>query len=290
MRFSSGHLLVLAAMLIWGSVGIFVRLADQPAATIVFVRVATAFLVIGLYMLISGQEFSLGNHKKMAILSGVAISLNWLFFFKSIQTTTIGNAVLTYYFSPIFSILWARLFLGEKLEHRAAWALLLAAGGIGLMVSNYEFSLTSADFVGIMYGLAGALFYSLVVVMAKGIPGISANNLVLVQMAVSSLIFLPMVVTNPPVLSTVSVAAMLTMGIVHSALALGIYFTGLKRVKVQHASILSYIDPVSAIVYAFICFQETPTLYTAVGGLCILIASFIIIKPPSAYAARATEQ
>ncbi|SDF66124.1 DMT family transporter [Sporolituus thermophilus] len=59
---------------------------------------------------------------------------------------------------------------------------------------------------------------------------------------------------------------MLLMGLVHSALALGLYFTGLKSVKVQHASILSYIDPVSALLYALLIFGERPTITTMPGA------------------------
>jgi RarD protein len=274
----SGYLYVLAAMLIWGSVGVFVRFADQPAATIVFVRVAVAFIALAVYMLVTRQPVSFGRNRGRVLLSGVVLALNWLFFFKAIQTTTIGNAVLTYYLSPVFSILWARLFLGEKLEVKVIWALALAASGVGLMLSNYEFSLQSSDFIGILFGLAGALFYSMVVVMAKSITDVSSASLVLAQMGVASLIFLPIAWANPTEVGIVSLGSMFVMGLVHSALALGLYFAGLKKIKVQHASILSYVDPASALLYALIIFGEVPSMLTAIGGLCILAASYIVIS------------
>lgn len=277
---SSGYLKVILSMLIWGSVGIFVRIADQSAPVIVFFRVATGALAIGLYLLLKQQPFQIKAHLKLALLSGVALSLNWLFFFKAIQTTTIGNAVLTYYLSPLFAIIWANFFLKEHLERRALFALTLAGLGIFFMLSSYEFSLTSNDFLGILFGLTGALFYSSLVVMVKAMGEVDTNSLVLVQMGVASFIFLPFVLLEPPVLSMTSLTAMLTMGLLHSALALGIYFSGLKTVKIQHASVLSYIDPVSSLCFAYIFFAEIPTLFTAIGGGLILIASYLVVTKP----------
>ena len=280
---TSGYIQVLAAMLIWGSVGVFVRYAGQPADVIVFVRVASAFFAIGIYMLFTKKAFKFPRLRWL-IASGVAIALNWLFFFKSIQATTIGNAVFTYYLAPVFSIIWARLFIGENLERRAIKAMGLAAIGLLLMLSGYEFSLTSNDTLGIIYGLTGGLFYSIVVVLVKYLDDVPPLNVVLVQMAVSALIFLPTVIQAKPAFTLTGLSAMLTMGLVHSAFALGLYFTGLSKVKVQHASILSYIDPVSALLFAYLFFGEIPSLYTLAGGSLILLASVLIIRRPQSTA------
>lgn len=278
MVFSPGYLRVILAMLIWGSVSIFVRLADQPAPVIVFIRVFIAFIALLLYIRIRRQTFNLKGRYLLALLSGIALSLTWLFFFKAVQTTTIGNAVLTYYMAPLFSIIWAYLYLGEKLEKRSIIALGVACAGIGLILSGYEFSLSGGDFLGIMYCLTAALFYSMVVVIAKKLTEIEPTHLVTVQMAVSSLLFLPEIVSSPPIFNLTSVLAMVFLGLVHTALALALYFGGLRWVKVQHASILAYIEPVSAPIYAYLLFSEIPTPLTLAGGLLILVASFLTIR------------
>lgn len=145
------------------------------------------------------------------------------------------------------------------------------------MMSGYEFSLQSQDFLGIVYGLMGALFYSLVTVMAKSFQGLDSVHLVIAQMAVASLFFLPSFIEARPVFTTVSVLCLLTMGVLHSAIALGLYFAGVKKIKVQHTSVLSYVDPVSALIFAFFIFGEVPTLYTALGGGLALLASYVIL-------------
>jgi len=266
-------------MLIWGTVGIFVRFAEQPAPTIVFFRVSIAFAALSIYFCWHKRRLYWHGQKIPALISGIFLALNWLFFFQAIQLTTIGNAVLSYYMAPLFAVLWARLFLGERLERHGLYALLLAMLGIGLIVSSYDFSLSNQDFLGIVCGLIGALFYSLVVILVKRLS-IAPSQLVLIQTGIASLVFLPFVVIHPPQLKAFSIMAMGTLGLVHSAIALGLYFTGLKLIKIQHVSVLSYIEPVSSMVYAYLIFGEIPTLLTLIGGLCILAASSIVLCWP----------
>lgn len=273
-----GYLRVILAMVIWGSVSIFVRIADQPAPVIVFIRVFTAFIALSLYIRIRGQSVNLKGKYILSLLSGIALSLTWLFFFKAVQTTIIGNAVLTYYMAPILSIIWAYIFLGEKLEKQSFLALGMSCSGIGLILSGYEFSLSGGDFLGIMYCLIAALFYSMVVIFAKKLTEIEPTHLVTIQMAVSTLIFLPEIVSSHPKINMTSMLSMILLGLVHTALALAFYFGGLRQVKVQHASILAYIEPVSAPIYAYLLFAEKPTPLTLAGSLLILIASFLTIN------------
>jgi len=278
MIFSPGYLRVILAMLIWGSVSIFVRIADQPAPVIVFIRVFTAFIALALYISIRGQTVNLRGHYLFSLLSGIALSLTWLFFFKAVQTTIIGNAVLTYYMAPIFSIIWAYLFLGEKFEKQFLLALGLACTGIGFILSGFEFSLAGGDFLGMVYCLTAALFYSMVVVIAKKLTEIEPTHLITIQMAVSSLIFLPEIIVSHPIFTLTSVLSMALLGLVHTALALALYFGGLRQLKVQHVSILAYIEPVSAPIYAYLLFAEIPTPLTLTGCLLILIASFLTVR------------
>ena len=271
---------VILAILIWGSVSIFVRLADQPAPVIVFARVVTAFLALTLYLRLRGQSIRLQGHWRLAVLSGITLCMTWLFFFKAVQATTIANASLTYFLAPVLSIIWAFFLLGERLEKRALAALGVSGAGICLILSGYEFSLASGDFVGILYCLAAALCYSLAVVMAKKLSTMDPVQLAAAQMAVAAVIFLPVVATDPlhHPFTAVSVLAMILMGLIHSALALALYYGGLRQVKVQHASILSYIEPVSAPFYAFLIFQEVPSLLTLAGGLLIFVASLLTVQ------------
>lgn len=271
-------LYLIAANLLWGSGSIFTRLADQPATVIMFFRAAAAFVTVAAYMLLKRQPLNLAGVWQWALISGLFLGLNGLFFFLAVQTTTIGTAVLACNTGPIFYITWACLFLGEKFERRTLLALPLAAAGVALLVANCELSLTSRDFVGILYGLGSGLSYSLVVVIAKRFPHIPTASLIFVQMGMAAALFSPWIALSPPVLTVRSLGAMAVLGAVHSCLCLALYFTALKTVKLQRAGILGYLDPASAVLYAYLFFGEVPAFTTMLGGLCILSAGALTLQ------------
>jgi drug/metabolite transporter (DMT)-like permease len=135
------------------------------------------------------------------------------------------------------------------------------------------------DLLGIGSGLLAALFYALVTISGKKVSGMEASSLVLWQTAVAAVVLTPYVfwkgMTVPPAMSLM---AMVSIGVIHTALALTLYFIGLNRVKVQHVGVLGYLDPVSAILFAFLFFQEVPGLQTMIGGGMILISSYLILR------------
>lgn len=284
----TGYAQLILAMLLWGSGSVLTRIADQPAPVIMFVRGLTACGTIGLFILWTRRSLNLSGSWLWCLASGACLASSSLFFFLAVQTTAIGTAVLACNTGPIFYITWVCLFLGEKLERRTLFALPMAMAGILLLVSGSEISLSSRDFVGILYGLVSGLSYSFVVLIAKGVPRIPTTSLILVQAAVATVMFAPATLSLPAIPGGLSLAAMICMGAVHSCLCLGLYFNALKAVKVQHAGILGYLDPASAIVYAYLCFGEVPPLTTVLGGLCILAAGALTLRGGNTAAEKTT--
>jgi hypothetical protein len=68
------------------------------------------------------------------------------------------------------------------------------------------------------------------------------------------------------------------MGLVGTALAYMLYIEGVRRVRVEHASILGYLEPVSAPLYALLLLGEAPSATTLVGGGLIVAAGFLVVR------------
>ncbi len=281
---------IIVAMLLWGSIGIFVRYANQPAPIIAFFRVFTAFIILGTYIKFYKITISRSRQTYIAILSGCFMALNWLFLFKAFQLTTIGNAIITYNFAPILSIIWARILLKEKIQKTAISALSIALVGLFLMFSNYRFSFSSSDFSGILFGLSGGIFYSFIIVLVKSITCLTPTQIAYIQMGISSVILFPLAAFSTINITWPSLWPMLLLGCTHTAFALNIYFSGLRQISVQHTSILSYLEPTSAIIYAYFIFAETPSLLTAIGGSLILCASLLVVFSSNPQAVKQTAE
>jgi len=273
-----GYVMIIASMLIWGSIGIVVRGISQPPEVIVFFRVFIAFISM---LIITRTKKGIEKIEKgnsiilLLVLSGVFLSLNWMFFFKAIKTTTVAAATLSYYTAPVLVTILSLTVLKEKLNIKTLFALILSFLGIFLMVFNFR-SVSDIGSEGILYGLIAAFFYALVTISVKKLEGISSYNLVLFQTGISAILFMPSLRFIDKV-DIGSIIQLIVIGTIHTSLALTLYFEGIKRVKVQHVGILSYIDPLSAVLFAFLFLQEIPDLLTGIGGVMILISTYIIL-------------
>jgi len=276
-----GYLLMISSMIIWGSIGIFVRYIDQPPEVIVFFRVFITFIVLGLLKLIKKKDIlknklSLKEYLTLS-MSGLFIALNWFFFFKAIKVTTIASATMSYYVAPIIVTLLSVFLLKESIDKKTLVAVGLSFLGVVLMTLMGTQKGTNFSIVGVVYGLIAALFYALVTISVKKLKDVSSHKIILFQMGISSLIFLP-AIKNIKSFNPTSLALMMIVGVVHTYIGLNLYFEGLKRIKVQHVGVLSYIDPLGAIILGGIFFNEIPEIPTIIGGGMILSATYIILK------------
>ncbi|AGB40327.1 putative permease [Halobacteroides halobius DSM 5150] len=276
----SGYLFIILAMLIWGSIGIIVRLIPYSAELIVFYRVFFAFLFLLSVAVINKKSFKLEKLKENKLLllgSGVALALNWIFFFQAVKATTIANATLIYYTAPMIATLLSSLWLKETLTKQGIIALVLSFIGAVIIFSKGDISLKLSGWQGISYGLIAAFFYALFTVFNKFIIDLSSYLLTLIQTGIAILMLAPFVLDYQQPEGSYWILLIL-LGVVHTALALILYLKGLSLSKVQDVGVLSYLDPLSAILLAFIFLKEIPTVTTLLGGGLILVSSYLVIS------------
>ena len=277
-------LIFIVVMLTFGSIGLFVRNIELSSSEIALFRGAVGSLfLIGASFLVK-QKFSFKISKRnlvLLMLSGAALGFNWIFLFESYRYTTISNATLSYYFAPIFVMILAPFLLKEKWTWMKGLSIDLAFLGFLLVVNpGSESSIGIYNHpVGIMYGIMAAAFYASVILMNKFIKDLSDLNTTIMQLMTASIVLLPyMILTqnlNYSGLSLRSISLLLIVGIVHTGFAYLLYFSVLKKLKGQTIAILSYIDPISAVILAAIILNESMNFVQILGGILILGSTFI---------------
>jgi drug/metabolite transporter (DMT)-like permease len=98
----------LSAMIIFGTIGVFVKYIDLSSSEVAFLRSFIGSLFLILVMIIWKKHISWSNLKGNAVLllfSSIALSLNWIFLFQAFKHTTLSNATLSYYFAPVFVLI-----------------------------------------------------------------------------------------------------------------------------------------------------------------------------------------
>jgi drug/metabolite transporter (DMT)-like permease len=278
---------IIAAMLIFGSIGIFVKGINLSSSEIAFLRgvIGSAFLILA--SLFANQKLSFKSIKEnliLLILSGAAIGFNWILLFEAYRYTTISNATLSYYFAPVFVMILAPFVLKEKLTPVKAGCILAAMAGLFLVVNIGGTSAgTSYNHpLGILYGLLAAALYSSVILMNKFIKNLSGFETTLVQLLVSALVLLPYVMIRDHLdfsgLDTKSLLLCLIVGIIHTGFAYLLYFSSIKDLTGQTIAVLSYIDPVFAVIMAAIFLGESMNIIQIIGGVLILGSTFVSEK------------
>lgn len=272
---------VVAAMLMFGSIGLFVRGIALPSSVIALVRgvVGCLFLIGG--GVVMGQHISWKNVREnwlVLLLSGTAIGFNWIFLFEAYRYTTVACATLSYYFAPIFVILVSPLILGEKLTVKKAGCAAGAVAGMVLVSNVFAVESGRNDFFGVFLGLTAAVLYASVVILNKFIRNLSGLETTAVQLGVAALVLFPYtaftefgsLAASGFAISLQSVILLAVVGIVHTGVGYLLYFTAMKKLPAQTIAVLSYIDPVTAILLSAVLLGEVMSVPQWIGAVLIL--------------------
>lgn len=296
---------VLLAVLLWGSLGVFVKNISLGPVEISFFRgaIGTVFLcgvfLFKKYMKKSENredanidktkdEFSEKNinSKKntiILVISGMIIGLNWAFLFNSYNYITVSNATIVYYLAPVIVVVMSPIFLKEKLTIKRVLAVVFSMFGLILIVNTQTPSSFNNDLVrGILNAFLAAILYASVIILNKFIVGIDDYKRTFIQLLMASLVLLPLVIYRNQVVfeDFKSVIFMLILGILHTGVAYCLYFSAIKDLKAQSIAILGYIDPASSIVFSIVLLREPFSIWQLFGGIIILVSAYIAEKKP----------
>ncbi len=279
---------LVAAMLIFGTIGLFVRYLNLPSGMIACVRGLVGTLVLLLIMALLRKRPSLAAIKKnllRLLLSGAFIGFNWILLFEAYRYTTVSTATLCYYMAPIFVVLGAALLLRERLTARKLLCVLVALVGMVGVSGMAENGLpTLAEAQGILFGLGAALLYASVMLLNKGLREIDAYDKTVVQLAAAALVILPYTLAVEGggawlSLDLPTLLLLLLVGVVHTGLAYFLYFGAMGGLHAQTVAILSYIDPAVAVLLSMLVLHEGMTPLGLGGAVLVLLAALVSELP-----------
>ena len=75
-----------------------------------------------------------------------------------------------------------------------------------------------------------------------------------------------------------SYGALAVLGMVQTAFAGMLFLKGLRRVRTDHAAILTYTEPASAVVFAAAFLSEPLTVATVAGGLMVVAGGALVAR------------
>lgn len=283
----TARLAIVISMLIFGTIGIFVRHAPLPSSVIALVRgvVGTLFLLIFSRLRKTPVSWAvIRTNLGLLILSGAFIGFNWILLFEAYRYTTVATATLCYYLAPVFVIVASPILFRERLTLRKGICVAVALTGMVFVSGVTQTGGSGAgDVRGILFGVGAAVLYAAVVLMNKMLTDVPAFDRTIVQLGAAALTLFPYVlVTEQGTVMDWSgpvIPLLLVLGTVHTGIAYALYFGGIKELPAQTSALLSYIDPVSAIILSAVFLGEGLTATGFVGAVLVLGATLFSELP-----------
>jgi len=267
-----GLIEMIGATFIWGSTPLMSIYSSLPSGVFVFFRVLFAFPFI-LYFAVRRtgiREFLKLRPFWPLLISGIALGVNWVFFFWAFDYADVATVVTIYYAGPVISLILAAVFLKEEINVFIVIAAVLAF--VGVIVSNGGVSLSKGAFIALLAAVSyGALgFFSKIATMHHRAAAVTAW-----QIIISVFITAPFLFLSDWRLSVQAIVIAFITGTVHTALALFLWYDALNYIKVSIASVLQYLDIVFAMVLAFLFLGQVPNLNQLIGAVLISFAGVL---------------
>lgn len=271
---------LIIAMVVVGTIGIFVTYIPLPSAVIAAVRAITGSLFLVIVMWIKKEKISWITVKENGIfllLSGTALGFNWIFLFEAYRYTTVSVATLCYYMAPVFVVMLSPFLLKEKLTWVSRLCTVVAVVGASLV--SGAFGIGGYDSRGVAFALLAALLYCSIIILNKKMKGLKDLEKTFCQLSISAVVMLIYVLCTQKLeflqFTPRTVILLMIVGIIHTGVVYILFFSAIGRLPAQTSSILSYLDPVTAILMSVMILQQPLTLIQFFGTILILGSSFI---------------
>ena len=276
MKIKNPRFMMITSMAIFGTLGIFVRNIPLSSGELALYRAVMAAVVIGIYFLMTKQRSPLGKIKKelpLLLFSGVAMGINWILLFEAYNYTTVSIATLSYYFAPVIVTLVCPFLFREKLTLKQMICFIMSTLGI-VLITGIAGGSGNKDLLGIFCGLGAAVFYATVILLNKFIKNVEGIHRTFLQFMAAIMVLIPYVAISQGSqmgqMTAMGWVNLFIVGILHTGITYCMYFSSLKDLPGQKAAILSYVDPLVAVIISVTVLGESMSLLQLVGGALIL--------------------
>ena len=270
------RLMLIISMTIFGTIGVFVRNIPVSSGELALYRAVLAAMLIGVFLLVTKQKIPFGKIRKeipLLLASGVAMGINWILLFEAYKYTTVSVATLSYYFAPVIVTAVCPFLFKEKLTVKQILCFVMSTVGL-VLITGIGGLTGSKDIVGILFGLGAACFYATVILLNKFIKNVEGIHRTFLQFIAAIIVLVPYVLfTGGFTLQNMDIKGwvnLLIIGLFHTGVTYCLYFSSLKELPGQKAAILSYIDPLVAVLISVTVLNEAMTVPQIIGGGMIL--------------------
>lgn len=287
-RQTKGYLMVAAAGILWGTIGIQVKTLlnyQLSVQAIVLWRMIFAVLILFPFIFFTKRETLKVDLRGIAYFSLIGICSQFFFnvlYFSAIQKTTVATAVTLLYTAPIFIAVMARIFYKELFTLFKTIALFLCIGGCFFATTGGSMDTLKLNLPGVLMGVGAGFTFALLTIITKAIVN-DYHQLTIIAYSIGFglLFYLPF--THPLEIFQMDLALKAwlllgSIGLIATVIAYGFYITGLSYgIEASKAGIVSTLELVVSVILSYLIFKEALWGWKLVG-ISMVVFSVIIVQ------------
>ncbi len=269
-----GLILVTGSAIAWSTAGLFTRLIDLDAATMLVWRGLFGAAGLVLIVLVINGRSSFGAIKSLGLPGwafAIVSALGMIMFIFALRNTSVAHAAVIYATAPLIAAALTWLILGERPSRAAIIASVIALAGVAIMVGLGA----EGGLFGDLLALGMTLCVVAMMLIARKYPGIPAIPAATLSSLVSGVLCwsfgAPLAVGAPDLL------VLALFGLVNSAAGIALFTLGARLLPAVETALIGALDAPLAPLWVWLVFGETPGRHTLLGGGVVFAAVAIHI-------------
>jgi drug/metabolite transporter (DMT)-like permease len=257
----------------WGAIPLFVR-AEIPPSHLVAMRVTLGAAVLVLFSM-STTRFTIPRHRWRGVaVLGIALAVHWLAFFVALNLTTVAVTLAILYIGPVLAAVLSGPVLHERVSRSAYIGLAVAVVGTLFVIRPGSGATVAGVAVAAISGLLLAAIMLLGKPLAADLGGLVVATW---ELVVASVVLAPFTVQAVRE-SGEYWPQFVVLGALFTGLAGVVYWTSMGRLPVAVVSVIMYLEPASAVVWAAVFLGEQPDALTWLGVVLVVAAGTIATR------------
>ena len=269
------------AVMMFGIAGVIGQYVEVPSVMVALGRVICSSIILLVFALVKKESLKLESKKDYALIifAGAVLALHWTSFFQSIQVSSVAIGTITFSTFPLFLTFLEPLVYREKFSVRSVVSAIVLL--IGVVITIPEFSMENQVTIGIVWGMLSSLTYAIITLANRYFSGKYQGRIVsLYEQGTAAIVLLPSLFFVKATWRTQDIIGVVLIGCICTAFAYSLYISAQKKVKAQTAGLISGMETVYGILYAFVLLSEIPTVREIIGGVVILsVGLYSSLKP-----------
>ena len=259
------------AVMLFSISGVAEQFVEIPSVLVAMGRVICSSIILFTISKVKKSNLKLDSKKDYLLIigAGMVLAAHWTTFFQSIQVSTVAIGTITFSTFPLFITFIEPVIFKERLKTKSVVSAIILL--IGVLITIPEFSMENQVTIGIIWGMISSFTYAIITLanryFSKKYEG---RTVCLYEQGTAAIVLLPAAFLVEATWRPQDIAGVAVIGCVCTAFAYSLYVSAQKGVRAQTAGIISGMETVYGIIYAFILLKEVPSVRELVGGVIIL--------------------